>query len=306
MRWQAKAAVQKGLSVLPQGERLNYVLQRKVTKKLPAGDDQFFLHAQEAFRHVEAWERHGGGDLAAVRGYEFGAGWDLVGPLTLWALGVGSQVLVDIDAHMRWELVNHSADQLHRHHGRLEELAGRALRRPDPAPVGSRGELLERFGIDYRAPLDARATGMPDGAFDLITSTFTLEHIPRDDIAAIMRECARLLAPGGIVSCSVDMQDHYSFDDPRISVYNFLRYSPRRWRAVNSSLHFQNRLRARDHVELVEQAGLRIVDTRLTEPDAAARAQLDALPLAEPFASGYTRAELEPTAIDVVATRDAA
>lgn len=306
MRWQVKAAVQKGLSVLPRGEELNYVLQRKVTRKLPAGDDQFFLHAGEAVRHLQAWERHAGGAVSDVRAYEFGAGWDLIGQLTLWALGIRTQVVVDIDAHMRWELVSHSVEQLHRHHARVEAIAGRELRRPDPAPVGSQAELRERFGIDYRAPLDARATGFPAGSFDLITSTFTLEHIPGEDIAQIMRECARLLAPGGIVSCSVDMQDHYSFDDPRISAYNFLRYGERRWRLVNSSLHHQNRLRARDHLQLVEQAGLRVIDTRLSEPDEALRARLAALPLAEPFASDYTRDELAPTAIDIVATRDAA
>jgi len=38
MRWLAKAALQRGLGVLPQGERLNYVFQRHVLRSLPAGD----------------------------------------------------------------------------------------------------------------------------------------------------------------------------------------------------------------------------------------------------------------------------
>jgi len=38
MRWLAKAAVQKGMGALPQGERLNYVFQRRVLHSLPAGD----------------------------------------------------------------------------------------------------------------------------------------------------------------------------------------------------------------------------------------------------------------------------
>jgi SAM-dependent methyltransferase len=298
MRWQYKAAVQKTLSLVPGGERVNHLLQRTVTKRLPAGDRQFLLHFDEAARHVRACARR----PQDVRAYEFGAGWDLIGPLSLWALGVSQQVVVDVAAHVRLALVDHSIVQLSRHHAALEERAGRPLRRVDPPPVRSYAELRERFGIDYRAPCNARGTGLGAGSFDLISSTFTLEHIPRDDILAILRECARLVADGGIVSCSIDMQDHYAFDDPRISVYNFLRYSDRRWRLVNSSLHHQNRLRARDYRELFVEAGLSTLDEVVGGPDPQDRARLRMLPLAPRFAGAYSLGELEPTTMVIVAT----
>ena len=41
MRWLAKVAVQRGLGVLPQGEPLNYLFQRHVTRSLPAGESDF-------------------------------------------------------------------------------------------------------------------------------------------------------------------------------------------------------------------------------------------------------------------------
>jgi SAM-dependent methyltransferase len=302
MRWQYKAAVQKTLDLVPGGEHANYLLQRHVTRKLPADDRQFFLHFDEAARHVRGFEEHGEQHVEAIRAYEFGAGWDLIGPLSLWALGVSQQVLVDIDAHVRFALVNHSIAQLARHHALLEERAGRSLRRIDASPVGSLADLRERFGIDYRAPCDARGTGLAADSFDLISSTFTLEHIPRDGIVAILRESHRLLADGGIVSCSIDMQDHYAFDDTRISVYNFLRYSDRRWRFINSSLHYQNRLRARDYRELFAEAGLATIHDVLYTPAAEHRAQLRRLPLAPRFARGYTVGELEPIAMVVIAT----
>ena len=302
MRWQYKAAVQKILSLVPGGERLNYLLQRRVTRKLPAGDGQFFLHFDQATQHVRALSEHGERQVDVIRAYEFGAGWDLIGPLSLWALGVPQQVLVDIDAHLRLELVNHSIAQLARHHDALEERAGRSLRRAESSPVGSLADLRDRFGIDYQAPCDARDTGLTAGSFDLISSTFTLEHIPRDDIAAILRECGRLLAEGGILSCSIDMNDHYAFDDPRISVYNFLRYSDRRWRFVNSSLHYQNRLRARDYRDLFAEAGLSTIDEALYTPDAEQRAQLRKLSLAPRFAGAYSVEELEPSSMVVIAS----
>lgn len=305
MRWQYKAAVQKSLSLIPRGggEPANYVLQRYVTKKLPAPDDHFFLHFDQTARHVHIYSEHGERQLDSVRAYEFGAGWHLIGPLSLWALGVSEQVIVDIDAHLRLGLVNHTIAQLARHHAALEDRAGRSLRRPETSPVRSLADLHERFGIDYRAPCDARRTDLQSNSFDLILSTFTLEHIPRHDIVAILRECARLLAEHGIVSCSIDMNDHYAFDDPRISVYNFLRYSDRRWHFVNSPLHYQNRLRARDHRDLFAEAGLTIVSEELEFPGNDDREQLRQLPLAPRFAQGYTLDELEPVAMMVVATR---
>lgn len=303
MRWEHKVAVQKTLSLLPGGgaERANYLLQRRVTKKLPASEHQFLLHFDEAARHLGDCAAHGRRPVETISAYEFGAGWNLIGPLSLWALGVSRQVLVDIDVHLRFELVNHSIAQITRLHGALEARAGRSLRRVHASPVRSLSELQTRFGIDYRAPCDARNTGLPARSFDLISSTFTLEHIPRDDIAPILRECARLLADGGIVSCSIDMNDHYAFDDPRISVYNFLRYTDRRWRLINSSLHYQNRLRARDYRELFAQAGLSTVEEVYT-PDLEHRERLRSLPLAPRFARAYTLDELEPSAMRVMAT----
>jgi Integrase core domain len=97
-------------------------------------------------------------------------------------------------------------------------------------------------------------------------------------IVAILRECGRLLPPKGVLSCSIDLQDHYSFDDPRISVYNFVRYSPRTWRLVNSSLHHQNRLRAPDHIALLRRAGLQVIDVRAEQPAPEERLQLAGMP----------------------------
>jgi Methyltransferase domain len=302
MRWQYKVAVQKTLSLMPGGERANYLLQRHVTKKLPASESQFYLHFDETVRHIRSVAEHGTRPVEECRAYEFGAGWDLIGPLSLWMLGISEQVLVDIEAHVRFELVNHSIEELASHHAELEERSGRSLRAMEPRPVSSLDDLKARFGIDYRAPCDARKTGLDAHSFDMISSTFTLEHIPRDDIAAILLESARLLADGAIISSSIDMQDHYSFDDKRISSYNFLRYSDRRWRVINSSLHYQNRLRARDYRELFEGAGLVTIDETLYLPAEEHREHLRTLELAPRFARGYTVEELESSIMAVVAT----
>src|SRR5262249_18170743 len=100
------------------------------------------------------------------------------------------------------------------------------------------------------------------GSVDYITSTNTLEHIPPNEIAAILRECHRLLPPEGLMSFRVDYQDHYSYFDRGISAYNFLQYSEHTWKWCSPSLHYQNRLRHCDYLRLYEEAGFEVVEER--------------------------------------------
>src|SRR5438067_829197 len=124
------------------------------------------------------------------------------------------------------------------------------------------------------------------GSVDCITSTNTLEHIPPDDLAAILRECYRILAPSGLVSLDIDYQDHYSFFDPRITAYNFLRYSARTWSFFSPSLHYQNRLRHPDYLELVKAAGFKIIEEKRTDGTAEDLAAVQQMPLDQRF-RGY-------------------
>jgi SAM-dependent methyltransferase len=291
MRWVAKAALQRGLGLLPQGERLNYLFQRHVARSLPGGEPVVRRKLARARRHVNAFGR----PVEDAVFYEFGAGWDLAIPLSYAALSVGRQVLVDIRPSARVELVNETI-------GVLEGMEDGDLR-PLGGPVSSLRELEERLGITYLAPRDARATGLEGESIDFVTSTDVCEHIPEDDLAQIFGECRRLLRPGGAISCRVDLQDHYSYFDPGLSRYHFLRFSDRAWRLFNSPLHFQNRLREPDYWRLLEAAGLEIVSWTPSGPSAEELAELEAMELAPRFRSGYTPEQLGVTVLSFVARR---
>jgi SAM-dependent methyltransferase len=168
--------------------------------------------------------------------------------------------------------------------------------------VGSAAELETRFGIAYLAPRDARATALPAESVDFVSSTDTCEHIPEPDLARIFAECRRLLRPGGAFSCRVDLQDHYSYFDPSLSRYHFLRFSDRAWTLVNSPLHYQNRLRAPDYLRLVREAGLEVVSETPSGPGADGLNELRGLPLAPRF-RGYPLEELGVGTLSFVARR---
>jgi SAM-dependent methyltransferase len=288
MRWQHKALAQAALSRLPGGTELYYLLQRS-TGRLPTGDEACVSIVGYAREHIIVVEQYSPRPLADATFYEFGAGWDLTVPLTFYAMGVERQMLVDVRPLLRAELINHTIEQFQRLAPRL------GLRRqPDKlVPHGRKGVAAVRdyYGIRYLAPRDARATGLPAGSVDCITSTSTLEHVPSRDIPAILSECRRLLREDGIVSFRVDYQDHYASFDPHISIYNFLQYSERAWARYNPPLHYQNRLRHRDYVELFERAGFTLLEERRLEPTAEDLAALARLPLAKRFRA-YSNAEL--------------
>ena len=288
MDWRMKAALQNVFSRVPGGESLNHLFQKYVTRTLPIDARRLTEIVQRAARHLEALGRHRHKPRAGDVFYEFGAGWDLASPLGFWANGVEHQLLIDIRDLLRLDVLNHTIG--------LFALVDLPLARRPGAPLPNRAALLTDFGIDFRAPRDARATRLVDGSVDVITSSNVLEHIPPSDLAAILRECHRILADDGHMSMLVDYQDHYSYFDSQITPYNFLRFSDRTWRLFNPSLHYQNRLRHSDYVRLFEEAGFRILEVQPAPVGDADRSALRSVPLDRQFAQ---------YAADDLAVRDA-
>src|SRR4051794_33694918 len=145
MHWIAKAAIQKSLSSLPCGERVNYLLQARVTKRIPARDDLFLGRVDAAINHVRHYENHARAAATEANAYEFGAGWELIAPFAMWMLGVGRQHLIDIEPHVRLELLNNSIGRFRRLHDEIERRAGRELRPMPEVTLRSLDDLERHF-----------------------------------------------------------------------------------------------------------------------------------------------------------------
>ncbi len=287
-KWIVKAGIQKGLSYLPRGEALNLFFQRRVTRGLPRPDSELAIKAASAAEHVRNYLGHARSPhLGQAELYEFGAGWDLLIALTCFALGADHQTVSDVRPNLRPELVNDAVRRLNAHRERLEERIGHPLRDLGIEPIRGANDLTARFGIRYVAPSDAADTGLPPAWFDLVSSTETLEHIPAQAIPGVLAECHRLLKPGGIMSSYIDMGDHFSYMDGAISAYNFLKFSPARWRLLNSPLSYQNRLRAPDYHAMFERAGFELLAEETDTPEPTDLTTIRSMKIAPQFRDAH-------------------
>lgn len=270
MKWLAKSAAQRAFALMPRTEELNYLAQTRITRGLPRNDERFVRKIGEGARHVRVLRDFFSADsFDTLELYEFGTGWDMTIPLLFYSIGVDRQTTTDVRALIRPELVTHTLRQFAKKRNEVERIVAGSTRSFDTSPVGDRNDLVSRFGITYLAPVDTTTTGLPRASFEFICSTETLEHVPESQIGPLLRECRRLLKPAGVMSHDVDMEDHYSYMDRRISGYNFLRFSDRAWRLLNSPLEHQNRLRLPDYKRMIVEAGFRILesDVRWGTPD---------------------------------------
>lgn len=280
-----KATLQGGLSLLPQPQRWNQLLQRHVTRSLEVDDAKLLAKWSQGERHVEHVQRYipeRAGNFVAL---ELGTGWFPIIPVGLALAGASAVYTVDMydltDRERTIQTLEYFARMIET--GRLAFADAHASTRARELLAQARGmsgqQLLAALGI--RAIIgDARALELPSAHLDLICSNNTLEHIPAEIIASMFTEFRRLLRPPGVMSHFIDMADHYALFDRRITRYNFLRYSELAWRLFNNSLHYQNRLRLPDFRALHERCGFEVLEEEnRREP----LERLRSVPLASPF-----------------------
>src|SRR5260370_15121539 len=174
--------------------------------------------------HLEDLSLHGNKVVYESLFYEFGAGWDLAIPFCLYALGVKSQILVDISELARVELIENTVARLNHLNGEVSATQLDARLVPEKEREAWIHFLEKQYGIRYVAPCDARSTRLQAESVDCITSTDTLEHIPEEDIRLILRECRRILRKDGVLSFVIDYQDRS--EERRVGKECRSRWSP--------------------------------------------------------------------------------
>ena len=246
IRFLAKVAVQRLMGVIPFGRAL---YQRQQTRAVLAASDLMpnvdSKHGV-ALHHLELMRDAAGVRASDVAAHlEIGTGWLPVIPLTFRRHGMGHQVLTDITRLLCHDKVAEIAR-------RLAMIDGDAVR-PDAGLAAAGGvDPLAAEDMVYHAPAHAPFP-VASGAFDLVTCTQVLIYPPPPVVRAIHEEAARCLRPGGLYLATIRLDDLYALSDPKLSRFNFLRYSSATWaRWFDNPFTPLNRLRPSDHARLLE------------------------------------------------------
>ena len=216
-------------------QKLLYFLQKRITRRSRIN---LLVDFPDWKMHKDALNKYQTKNVV----FEFGAGKSLVQNLYLSNF-VQKQFVVDLYPMLDFKLVNSECEQLLE----IENLRSRIKIK--------NLKDLEHYGIYYMAPYDSTKIHLSDKSIEACISTNTLEHIPKVDIILIFSELYKKLKDQGIVSLIIDYSDHYAHTDKNISLLNFLKFSHHQWKRYNHKIHFQNRLRHFEYIDIFEKIG---------------------------------------------------
>lgn len=298
--WRLKALLQGAMSLLPRSQYWNGLFQKYVTKSLALTPESFEEKLGQARKHMEHRSSFAPAPAEPFTVVELGTGWHPIVPIALYLCGAETVWTIDLTSLLNRSRVVDSLQRFLEYAGtgqlgvllpllnneRIPRLREALARPPGVGPK----LMLRALSVEVMVR-DARATGLPASSVDLIVSNNTYEHIPPHVLEGIMQEFQRLASGAAVMSHFVDMSDHYTYFDQSITPYNFLKYSPARWRWFNNSIQYQNRLRISDYREIHAASGFVVVHE---ENDRGSVEVLDQIALAKVF-HAYTRDELAVT-----------
>ena len=265
-KWKIKAIVQKGISYLPNKEKINYWFQKYITNGVDLTDEYFGYKITHAKDHLQFFEKYSNSKLVESNALELGTGWYPIIPIALFLNDIKLIHSLDLSDWMTRENLKKTCKKFieWRNDGKLQEF----LRYINE----EKWKIIQSLAIDEKQDLDsmcqqiklrrwigdARNTHFHKNSIDLMCSNNTFEHIPKEILKSILLEFIRIIKPNGVMSHFIDMSDHFAHFDHSINIYNFLRYSDQKWNLIDNSIQPQNRMRFIDYKEIYRKLNIPI------------------------------------------------
>jgi len=266
--WLIKSALHRTISMLPGSHWWNELLQSRISKTLELSAGRFEQRLEYCQRHVEDFvslRPHLSDDFSV---FELGTGWHPVVPACLYLCGASPIWTVDIASHLSSERVEQSLRMICEYEARgtlqrfvrhiRPERMTRLRKVAEGAGTREPRAVLEELNI-HALVRDAQDTGLDAGLIDLFVSDSVIEYIPRLVLANMLAEFRRIAKAEAIHSHFINLSDQFAQFDRSITEFNFLKYSDRQWKWLDSPLTSKSRLRISDYRDLFAQAGCPIL-----------------------------------------------
>jgi SAM-dependent methyltransferase len=268
-KWKLKAVIQKTISVLPAREKLNFIFQKYITKGVLLNDQHFGYKIEHSIDHLNYFKRFSQkADNAML--VELGSGWYPVVPIMMYLTNTAKVFSVDIQSWMskKNHLICIEKFLEWKENGKMDQILDFTYEKRwlDLYSIVKNPENYSMQDINQIIGLklliqDARQLKIESATVDYICSNNTLEHIHKEELAGILKEFKRIIKKGGVMSHFIDMSDHFAHFDLSINIYNFLKYSPKKWKRIDNNIQPQNRLRFPQYLELYSQLKIPITET---------------------------------------------
>jgi len=295
-KWKMKAIVQKGISFLPNKEKINYWFQKNITKGVDLNDEYFTYKITHAKDHLRFFKKFSTIKIEECEILELGTGWYPIIPIALFLSDLKLINTLDLSDWMTKENLKTTCNKFieWRTTGRLQEFLEYINE--------EKWQIIQKLATDEHQDLDAmcqqinlkrwigdaRNTDFETSSIDLICSNNTFEHIPKSILNDILKEFSRIVASQGVMSHFIDMSDHFAHFDKSINIYNFLRFSDQRWNLIDNSIQPQNRMRFFEYKEMYNKLNIPISYEEVRKGDIPA---LKEIPLDSKY-KNYSLSEL--------------
>lgn len=275
-KWHLKAVIQKTISFMPNGHKINHWFQKNITKGVYLGDEYFYDRLEHVKHHLGAFHKHCG-SIEGKKTLELGTGWYPVIPFSFFLSGAAEINTVDISNLTNKEKLK---DTIGRFIELIEKDTLKQFIEAKPERIVilqdihknfealSFDDILSKLNINYLI-MDARQLNhLSDASIDLVHSNNTFEHVYPVILKDILKEFKRIVKKEGLQSHFVDMSDHFAHFDQSINIYNFLQYSNTAWdKVIDNSIQPQNRWRYPQFVELYNNLNIPLIDTETRPGD---------------------------------------
>lgn len=272
--WLIKSVAQRIISVLPRSDWWNEQFQRHVTGGFRVERTGGFAEKLGACRRfVDYYFKHSRSPREDFSVFEIGTGWFPIIPIGMFLCGAREIWSMDIrrllrrdtldavtECFLETERLGELEEALpRRQRERVEELARLHSGNPGLSPI----EFLEQLNVHAMLG-DASRTGLPDGSADLVFSHFVMEHLSPAFLPKGLAEWRRLCSSDSLMCHHIGIHDQFASFDSSITPFNYLKYSRRAWRWLDSPMISQSRLRVSDYREAISRAGFRILEEENT------------------------------------------
>lgn len=176
---------------------------------------------------------------------EMGPGDSIATAIISYAYG-SRAVLIDAGVYAKGDARNYTS--------LCELLSQHGLLPPDLTKSNDIPSVLAACGGEYHTRGLLSWRELPSDSFDFVFSQAVLEHIRKRDFLETLRQCFRVLKPGGITSHRVDLRDHLG------GALNNLRFREQIWESnfFFRSGFYTNRISYRNMMDLFCESGWQI------------------------------------------------